>query len=59
MSYARVLERDKWGRELAWQCSECGKPFQLGWGSMCNACIKEERRHQELIAAIRDSKEPK
>lgn len=55
MHFARVLERDRFGRPILWRCSECGKPFDLGWGSMCNACIEVERRHQELVAAIRES----
>lgn len=53
MSFARVLERDRFGREVLWQCSDCGQPFNLGWDSRCNKCIREEERHQELINAIR------
>jgi hypothetical protein len=48
-----VLERDGSGREILWQCSECGKPFNLGWGSKCNACIAQEKRHAQLIRTIR------
>lgn len=53
MSFARVLSRDRHGRETSWQCSDCGKPFTLGWGSRCNRCIKEDERHRELIAALK------
>ena len=44
-----VLERDRFGREILWQCSDCGKPFNLGWGSRCNACIIAAERHEELL----------
>ena len=55
MSFARVLERNRQGREILWQCSDCGQPFNLGWGSRCNSCIREAQRHNELIKAIRES----
>lgn len=29
------------------------KPFDLGWGDQCNACLTAERRHRELVAAAR------
>jgi hypothetical protein len=49
----RVLERDRNGREILWQCSECGKPFSSGWGTRCNSCIARQNRHAELIEAIK------
>ena len=52
MNFARVLERDRFGRELRWQCSDCGQSFTLGWGSLCNRCIKEEQRHRDLVTAL-------
>lgn len=52
MNFARVLERDRLGREILWQCSECGKPFNLGWGARCNKCIRDEERHKEIMAAL-------
>jgi hypothetical protein len=56
--YPRVLQRDSAGREVAWLCTSCGKPFTLGWGSECNACITAERRHKELLAVIARQTEP-
>ncbi len=53
---AIVLERDRNGRELLWQCMECGQPFNLGWDSLCNACISKAERHKELIKAIASQK---
>jgi len=47
-----VLARDAHGREVLWQCSTCGKPFNLGWGSRCNRCIEDDRKHNELIAVM-------
>jgi len=48
-----VLRRDENGREVLWKCSSCGQPFDLGWGSECNKCLTEERRHRELVAATK------
>jgi hypothetical protein len=53
MTSARVLDRNREGREILWQCSECGEPFNRGWGSCCNGCIAAERRHKELVKALR------
>ena len=47
-----VLERSAEGRPTLWKCFECGKPYTLGWGDYCNACIANMKRHQELLAAI-------
>ena len=54
MTCARVLDRDGSGRPILWECSECGEPFNTGWDSRCSACITAERRHQELINAIKE-----
>ena len=52
-----VLGRDDiTGREILWKCSDCGQPFNLGWGSRCNKCIHDEKRHQEILEAIRSAK---
>jgi hypothetical protein len=48
----RVLRRDRSGRAILWQCSECGKPFDLGWGWLCNRCIAEAERHREIVDAL-------
>lgn len=48
----RVLLTDRHGRAVLWQCSDCGQPFDLGWGTRCNKCIREEERHGELLRAI-------
>lgn len=49
----RVLSRNDRGIAVLWQCSECGEPFNLGWGTVCNKCIRQERYHREMIAALR------
>jgi hypothetical protein len=51
-----VLQRDSNGREVLWLCASCGQSFTLGWGNQCNACLEQERRHNELVAAIKDSR---
>ena len=53
MMEPRVLRRSEDKRATLWQCSDCGQPFTLGWGSQCNRCITEERRHREIVAALR------
>lgn len=35
-------------------CHECGHIFQMMWGDTCNGCRAIERRHQELLAAIKE-----
>lgn len=47
-----VLSRDRHGRPVLWRCSDCGEPFNLGWGTRCNKCITSDERHKEIIAAI-------
>ena len=47
-----VLQRDQNGRPTLWQCSDCGNPFNRGWGTRCNACILAAERHAELIRAL-------
>ena len=54
--FAIVLERDGNGREILWKCSDCGQSFNLGWGSRCNKCIHDKKRHQEILEAIRSAK---
>jgi hypothetical protein len=53
----RVLSRDENGRPVLWQCSDCGQPFNLGWGARCNPCIRAEKRHQELIRVLSPKEE--
>lgn len=55
MTFAIVLERNREGHEVLWQCSECGDPFNKGWGSLCNSCIAAERRHKEMIKALKST----
>jgi len=48
----RVLDRDRSGREILWECGMCGQPFTRGWGDFCNKCIRDEDRFQKLVQAI-------
>lgn len=45
--------RDWRGRIIGYRCWECGNVELSMWGDTCNACREKERRHQELIAAIK------
>lgn len=45
------------GYEIAgFRCFECGGVFPSMWGNTCNACREKERRHQEILAALRSAK---
>jgi len=45
---------DAWReRVIGYRCRECGGVFQSMWGETCNGCREKERRHQELLAAIK------
>jgi hypothetical protein len=40
-------------RVVGYRCRECGGVYQSMWSDTCNGCREKERRHQELLAAIR------
>ena len=42
------------GKTLGYRCLQCGSIVQAMWGNLCNQCREDERRHQELIKAIRE-----
>ena len=48
--------KDWRGRVTGYRCIDCGGIFPSMWGNVCNGCRDKERRHQELIAAIKASK---
>lgn len=41
------------GKVRGYRCDECGCVFDRMWGTTCNGCREKERRHKELIAAIK------
>lgn len=45
--------RDSDGHVFGFRCLECGSIFSSMWSCICNGCREKERRHQELLAAIR------
>lgn len=45
--------RDGRGRLIGFRCWTCQKVAPSMWGETCNECREVERRHQELIAAIK------
>lgn len=55
----RTLERgavyDSNDKTIGYRCSECGKVYSSMWGDVCDKCRAEERRHQELIKAIKET----
>ena len=44
------------GNHVGFRCQECGKVVPMMWGDTCNSCREVERRHQEVLAAIRERK---
>ena len=42
------------GQTVGFKCSECGSIVSAMWGDICNSCRGQERRHQELLKAIRN-----
>ena len=45
--------RDARGRTVGFRCFQCGSVFQAMWGCTCNGCREKERRHRELIDALK------
>lgn len=45
--------RDWQGRTIGFRCWTCQKIAPSMWGETCNQCREDERRHQEMLAAIR------
>lgn len=42
-----------YGAILGFECYECGLVKSQMWGDACNECREKERRHRELVAAIK------
>ena len=49
--------RDWRGDVVGYRCRICGEVYGSMWGDICNKCREEERRHKELLGAIRKLKE--
>lgn len=45
--------RDSNGRATGYVCFRCGRVVQSMWGNICNSCREEDRKHDELIQALR------
>lgn len=45
--------RDNRGAVVGFWCQECREVYQSMWGETCNGCREKERRHQEVLAALR------
>lgn len=55
--YARAGNALERGDPIGYRCDECRGVFDTMWGYICNGCREKERRHKELLAAIRDRKQ--
>lgn len=49
--------RDSSGNVIGFRCFECGEIVTTMWGYTCNRCREEERRHKELIEALKGKKD--
>ena len=38
---------------MGFRCSECGSVVQAMFGDTCNSCLAVERRHKEMVQAIK------
>lgn len=45
--------RGPYGKVIGFRCDTCGNVVEKMWGNTCNACRENERRHEELLAALR------
>lgn len=52
MSFNNAVQNG-WGKTVGFRCFECGGIFESMWGETCNGCREKERRHQELVEALR------
>jgi hypothetical protein len=52
--YARTGNAYERGDPVGYRCDECGGIFQSMWGTTCNGCREKDRRHRELIAALKN-----
>jgi len=55
----RTLERGavySGDKTVGFKCSRCGGVFPSMWGDICNKCRDDERKHQELLKAIRKAR---
>lgn len=51
--YARQGDAYQRGEPIGFRCNECRRIVSAMWGETCNECREKERRHKELIAAIK------
>ena len=39
---------------VGYRCNQCGEVFSKMWGETCNSCRREEERHQEILAVLKN-----
>ncbi len=44
--------RNAYGKIIGFRCFVCSKVAPSMWGDTCNECRENERRHEELVAAL-------
>ena len=52
----RGAVHDNSGNIIGYKCTTCGEVFDSMLGDNCNRCWTEERRHQEILKAIKENK---
>lgn len=43
---------------IGFRCLQCHQMAPAMWGCICNSCREQNRKHDELIEAIKSLKEP-
>lgn len=41
------------GKTIGFECFRCGGMYQRMWGETCNKCRDDDRKHAELVAALK------
>lgn len=54
MNYNNSI-RDSRGNILGFKCLTCYEVFDSMWGTTCNKCREEKRKHKEIVEAIKST----
>jgi hypothetical protein len=57
MTPVRAIRDDR-GYEIGWYCNGCDRAVNSLWGGLCKSCQAVERRHRELVQAIKSEASP-
>ena len=49
--------KDAHGNVIGYRCSVCGEIYTSMWGNVCNKCREERKFRQQLLEALKNTKE--